>query len=182
MTSWLFYKLLSYLAGIDFDGDSGNFRILARKVVVNFRRMGEQLRFFGGLVHWMGFPTSSIEVEHAGRFQGKTTYTFSKLWKLAIETIIAYSDKPLRLAVRCGFLMAFFSLCYGSYVLGNALIYGSPVLGWNSLIVSLYFIGGIIIGVLGIIGIYLGKAFDETKKRPLYIVRAATFDDSTFVH
>lgn len=177
ITSWLFYRVFSYLADIEYDGSSGNFRIMSRKVVVNFRRMREQLRFFGGLVQWMGFPTGSIEVEHAGRFAGDTTYTFSRLWRLAIETIIAYSDKPLRLAIRLGFLMAFISFCYGIYILGHALLYGSPVLGWSSLIVSLYFIGGIIISILGIMGIYLGKTFDESKKRPLYIIRKSTFSD-----
>lgn len=178
MTSWLFYRIFSYLADIDYDGESGNFRIMSRKVVTNFRRMGEQLRFFGGLVQWMGFPTASIEVEHAGRLEGKSTYTFAKLWKLASETIIAHSDKPLRLAVRFGFLMAFFSFLYGMYILGRALFYGSPVPGWNSLFVSLYFIGGIIIAILGVMGIYLGKTFDETKKRPLYIIRRTTFDET----
>jgi len=177
LTSWLFYKLFSYLADIEYDGQTGNFRIMSRKVAVNFQRMREQLRFFGGLVQWMGFPTASIEVEHAERFEGNTTYTFAKLWKLATETIIAYSDKPLRLAVRFGFLMAFLAFCYGVYILGHALFYGSAIPGWNSLIVSLYFIGGIIIAILGIMGIYLGKTFDESKKRPLYIVRRATFDE-----
>lgn len=178
-TSWLFYRIFSYLADIEYDGENGNFRIMSRKVVVNFRRMGEQLRFFGGLVQWMGFPTASIEVEHAERFAGKSTYTFAKLWKLASETIIAHSDKPLRLAVRFGFLMALFSFFYGAYILGRALFYSSPIPGWSSLIVSLYFIGGIIIGILGILGIYLGKTFDESKKRPLYIIRRATFDEPT---
>jgi dolichol-phosphate mannosyltransferase len=181
ITSWLFYKIFSYLADIEYDGESGNFRIMSRTVVANFRRMGERLRFFGGLVQWMGFPTSSIEVEHAERFEGKSTYTFAKLWRLAAETIIAYSDKPLRLAVRLGFLMAFLSFCYGTYILGHALFYGSSIPGWNSLIVSLYFIGGIIIAILGIIGIYLGKTFDESKKRPLYIIRRATFDEPSSV-
>lgn len=177
VTSWLFYKLFSYLADIDYDAQTGNFRIMSRKVVTNFLRMREQLRFFGGLVQWMGFPTASIEVEHAERFEGNSTYTFAKLWKLAADTIIAYSDKPLRLAVRFGFMMAFLAFCYGMFILGHALFYGSPIPGWNSLIVSLYFIGGIIISILGIIGIYLGKTFDESKKRPLYIVRRATFDE-----
>lgn len=178
-TSWLFYKLFSYLADIEYDGQTGNFRIMSRAVTENFRLMREQLRFFGGLVQWLGFPTASIEVEHAERFEGNSTYTFAKLWKLAVETIIAYSDKPLRLAVRFGFLMAFLAFCYGLYILSHALFYGSPIPGWNSLIVSLYFIGGIIIAILGIIGIYLGKTFDESKKRPLYIVRRATYDERT---
>jgi glycosyltransferase involved in cell wall biosynthesis len=177
MTSLLFYKFFSYLADIEYDGASGNFRIMSRKVVTSFRRMGEQLRFFGGLVQWLGFPTASIEVEHAERFEGNSTYTFSKLWKLATETIIAYSDKPLRIGVRFGFGMAALAFCYGMYILLRAWTYGSPIPGWNSLIVSLYFIGGIIIAMLGIIGIYLGKAFDESKKRPLYIVRRTTFSE-----
>lgn len=178
MGSWLFYKIFSYLADIEYDGDSGNFRIMSRKVVENFSLMGEQLRFFGGLVQWIGFPTSSIEVEHAKRYDGKSTYTLAKLWKLATDTIIAYSDKPLRLAVRIGFVMAFFSFCYGAYIFSRALFYGSSVPGWTSMIVSLYFIGGIIIGILGILGVYLGKTFDESKKRPLYIIRRATFDET----
>jgi polyisoprenyl-phosphate glycosyltransferase len=179
VTSQFFYKVFSYLADIEYDAQTGNFRIMSRKVVKNLRTMREQLRFFGGLVQWLGFPTASIEVEHAERHQGNSTYTFAKLWKLASETIIAYSDKPLRLAVRFGFLMAFLAFCYGMYILGHALFYGSPIPGWNSLIVSLYFIGGVIIAILGIIGIYLGKTFDESKKRPLYIVRRATFDEHT---
>ena len=177
ITSWLFYKIFSYLADIEYDGASGNFRIISRKVVASFRRMGEQLRFFGGLVQWLGFPTTSIEVEHAERSEGNSTYTFAKLWKLATETIIAYSDKPLRIGVRFGFGMAGLAFSYGLYILLRAWLYGSPIPGWNSLIVSLYFIGGITIAMLGIIGIYLGKAFDESKKRPLYIVRRSTFDE-----
>ena len=172
--SWLFYRIFSYLADIKYDGDSGNFRIMSRAVVKNFTRMREQLRFFGGQVQWMGFPTTGIQVRHQQRIDGKSTYTFAKLWKLAADTIIAYSDKPLRLAARGGLGMALVAFVLGSYILIRALISGSPVPGWSSLIVSLYFIGGLIIGLLGVLGIYLGKAFDESKKRPLYIVRRAT--------
>jgi glycosyltransferase involved in cell wall biosynthesis len=174
--SWLFYKIFSYLADIKYDGASGNFRIMSRKVVINFRRIGEQLRFLGGLVQWMGFPTASIEVEHSERYAGKSTYTFSKLRKLAFETIIAHSDKPLRLAARFGFFMATFSFFYGAYILYKAFFHGSTIEGWASLIVSFYFIGGIIISILGILGVYLGKTFDESKKRPLYIISRTTFD------
>ena len=103
MASRLFYKLFSYLSDIDYDGSCGNFRIMSRKVVVSFCTMTEQLRFFGALVQWMGFPSASIEVVHDKRFEGKSAYNFAKLWKLASEAVIAYSDKPLRLAVRFGF-------------------------------------------------------------------------------
>ena len=177
ITSRVFYRVLSYLADMEYDGESGNFRIMSRKVVDSFCMMREQLRFFGGQVQWMGFPVASIEVEHAERFAGKSTYTFSKLWKLATDTVIAYSDKPLRLAVGVGFFMALASFLYGAYIVVRALVDEIDIPGWSSLIVSLYFIGGVIISILGVIGIYLGKTFDETKKRPLYIVRRATFDD-----
>src|SRR3990167_11207730 len=173
-TSWLFYKVFSYLADFDYDGDSGNFRIISREVVDNLCQMREQLRFFGALVHWMGFSTTGIEVEHAERLQGKSTYTFSKLWDLAMETIIAYSDKPLRLAVKLGFSMAFLSFFYGAYLLGSTVLHGTVVPGWSSLMVSMFFIGGVIISIQGIVGIYVGKTFDETKKRPLYVVGRKT--------
>jgi dolichol-phosphate mannosyltransferase len=176
-TSWMFYKVFNYFSGMHYDGQVGNFRIISRRVVATFRTMREQLRFFGGLVEWMGFPSGSIEVTHADRFSGGTTYTFRKLWKLAIEAILSYSDKPLRLAVKLGFFMSVTSFLYGGYIFTRSLLYGSAVLGWSSMIVSLYFIGGVIIAVLGITGIYIAKIFDETKKRPLYIIRRTTFDD-----
>jgi glycosyltransferase involved in cell wall biosynthesis len=174
--SSLYYKVFSYLADIKYDGQSGNFRIISRKVVAALNQMNEQLRFFGGLVQWCGYPTASIEVEHAERFEGNSSYTFTKLWKLGIETIIAYSDKPLRLTIRAGFLMAFVSFCFGAYLLLHSWLFGSSVMGWSSLIVSLYFLGGLTLGVLGVIGIYLGKVFDEVKRRPLYLIRQTTFD------
>jgi len=176
LASWLFYRLFSWLADIDYDSQTGNFRIVSRKVVASFCQMREQLRFFGGQVKWMGFPTAAIEVRHDERYAGPSTYTAAKLWRLAAETIVAYSDKPLRLSVRFGFVLALLAFCYGIYIIVRALLYGSPITGWSSLIASIYFIGGIIIAILGVIGIYLGKAFDEAKKRPLYIVMHTTFD------
>ena len=180
--SWLFYRLFSWLADIDYDGSSGNFRVISRKVVAAFRQMREQLRFFGGQVKWMGFPTASIVVRHDERYAGPSTYTLAKLLRLATETIVAYSDKPLRLSVRFGFALAAIAFCFGIYIVVHAVLYGSPIVGWASLIVSFYFIGGVIIAILGMIGIYLGKTFDEAKKRPLYIVMHTTFDGGRGTH
>ncbi|HKA42648.1 MAG TPA: glycosyltransferase family 2 protein [Burkholderiales bacterium] len=173
--SWAFYRVFSYLADFEYDGETGNFRIISRKVVASCRGMREQLRFFGGLVKWMGFPTTTIAVQHDARYAGRSTYTFKKLRTLAVDTVIAYSDKPLRLSIRFGFLMSLAAFAGGIYILAVALLYGSPVVGWPSLFVSLYFLAGIIISILGVMGIYLGKTFDEVKKRPLYIVSKATF-------
>ncbi len=176
LKSWLFYKVFNYLSDMNYDGQTGNFRIVSRKVVNAYRTMRERLRFFGGLVAWLGFPTASIDVQHDERFAGQTSYTFRKLWKLATETIIAYSDKPLRLSIRFGFVISAMAFTYGGYIIYRALVHDAPIMGWSSMIVSLYFLGGIVISILGILGIYLGKAFDETKGRPLYIVRRSTFD------
>lgn len=170
LTSWAYYKIFNYFTETNYDSQVGNFRIISRKVVESFRLFRENLRFFGGIVDWMGFPTASIDVRHDERYAGSSSYTVRKLFKLAADIIIAYSDKPLRLSVQLGFTMAFFAFLYGAYILGRAFLYGSAVMGWSSLIVSLYFIGGIIIVNLGIIGIYLGKTFVEAKKRPLYVV------------
>lgn len=179
LTSWLFYKAFNYLADMNYDGETGNFRIVSRKVVNSYRTMRERLRFFGGLVAWMGFPTASVEVQHDERFAGQTSYTFRKLWKLASETIIAYSDKPLRLSIRFGFVISALAFAYGGYIIYRALVHDAPIMGWSSMIVSLYFLGGIVISILGILGVYLGKAFDETKGRPLYIINHTTFDDAS---
>lgn len=172
--SWAFYRIFSYFLDLDYDGQAGNFRIISKKVVLNFRQMRENLRFFGGLITWMGFKTAMVDVQHAKGHNEKSTYTFKKLWTLATNAIIAYSDKPLRLSIQLGFLMSFFAFVYGTYIVIRASIYHVPVQGWSSLIVSLYFLGGIIIAILGIIGIYLGKTFDEVKKRPLYILAETT--------
>jgi dolichol-phosphate mannosyltransferase len=171
VTSLLYNKIFNYLTDIRYDEQVGNFRIISRNVVLNFRTLREQLRFFGGLVEWMGFPTTSVAVRHGERFAGKSSYSFRKLWRLATDAIISFSYKPLRLSIKIGFLLAFISFLFGIYVIVRAILYGTPVLGWSSLIVSLYFLGGVIIFNLGIIGIYIGKNLDESKKRPLYVVR-----------
>jgi len=141
------------------------------RVAANYRTMRENLRLFGALITWMGFKTGYVRVAHGERFEGQSTYTLRKLFKLAFETIIAYSDKPLRLAVQFGALISFLAFVVGLYVLGKGLFEGRSVAGWSSVMVSLSFLGGIIIAILGIIGVYLGKIYEETKQRPLYLVR-----------
>jgi dolichol-phosphate mannosyltransferase len=171
LSSWFFFKIFNYLSDMNYDGRVGNFSITSRKVIDNLRHMREKLRLFGGLVKWMGFPSVSIDVEHDKSHLGGSTYTWGKLLSLAFNIIVAYSDEPLRLMIQCGFIMSFGSFLIGLYIIFRRIYFGISVAGWGSLIVSLYFIGGIIIGFLGIIGIYVGKTFDETKKRPLYFIQ-----------
>jgi len=169
-TSRAFYRVFSWLAGIPLDEEVGNFRIISRKVADGFRSMRESTRFFGGMVAWMGFPTAAIDVQHAARSEGKSTYTYRKLMALALNIIVAYSDRPLWLSVRLGFTVSVLSMFGGVWVVYRALRHGIPIMGWASLMVSLYFLGGVIISLLGIIGIYLAKVFDGVKARPIYIV------------
>ncbi|MDQ6991890.1 MAG: glycosyltransferase family 2 protein [Mariprofundus sp.] len=175
LSSRLFYRLFNYLTDMDYDPSVGNFRIMSAKVVQHCCQIRECLRFLPGMVNWLGFSAAKIEVEHASRFAGESTYTFKQLLKLGTDTIIAYSDKPLRISIRFGFSIAMASFLAGIALLIYSAFFNIPIMGWSSLIISLYFLGGIIIGNLGIIGIYLGKTFDETKKRPLYIINHKTF-------
>lgn len=176
LSSHFFHRIFNYFLELNYNIGEGNFRIISRKVVNYCREMREQLRFFTTQIAWMGFTTAEVEVIHAERYAGKSSYNFKKLVKLATEAIIAYSDKPLKLAIKLGFSISTVAFIFGFYVVCRALIYGKTVLGWSSLIASIYFIGGIIIAYLGVLGVYLGKTFDETKKRPLYIVRETTED------
>ena len=175
-TARVFYWLFSYLADLKYDHRAGNFRIMSRKAVKSFRLFKEELRFFGALVNWMGFETAYVDVQHAVRYEGKSTYTYRKLYELAVDTILAYSDKPLKLAVKLGFCVTALSFAYGTYIVFKALVYGIPISGWASLIVSIYFLGGVTIAILGVIGVYLGKTFDQTKGRPLYLVDKTTLN------
>lgn len=168
--SWLFYRLFNYLTGMEYDSRVGNFRILSRRVVAGAREMREQLRFLGGMVAWLGFPTTSVEVVHGERFAGRGAYNWRRLWRLAQDIVVAYSDKPLRLAVRLGFVISLLALAYGLYIVVRSLAHRVPVPGWSSLIASIYFLSGIIILLLGVVGVYLGRTFAEAKRRPLYIV------------
>lgn len=169
-TSFLFAKIFSWLSGMKYDPEVANFRIISRKVIDAYCSMGEKLRFFGGHLQWLGFPTAYVDVEHSARREGRSSYTLRKLINLAVDAIVAYSDKPLRLSIKTGFAMACFSFFFALYLGYRKFVLDIPVEGWTSIMVSVWFLGGLIIANLGIIGIYLGKVFDETKKRPLYVI------------
>jgi dolichol-phosphate mannosyltransferase len=177
VTSRLFYATFRYLTDLEYDGSVGNFRIISRQVADAFSEFREQLRFFGGIVTWLGYRTTAIDVQHDPRFAGETTYTWSKLARLAVKTIVAYSDKPLRIAIQFGFLLALLALLAGGYVFVRALVVGTAVSGWASLMVSMFFLSGVMLGFMGVLGLYLGRVFEEVKRRPLYVVRERTFDE-----
>ncbi len=168
--SLIFYKVFNYLTDMNCDPQVGVYRIVSKKVVENFRLIRENSRYFYGLVQWMGFPSTTVDIVHGERLEGKSTYSFSKLFSLAIETIISFSDKPLRAVAVLGLIMSTIAFVCGTCIFIRAAFLGSPVTGWASLFVSLYFLCGIIITILGMIGVYLGKTFSEVKKRPIYVI------------
>ena len=174
--SKLFWLSLSWLAGTDFDPKVGNFRIMSKHVVKSFRCYREQLRLLGGITTLMGFTTARILVKRGQRFAGETSYSALKLLNIAIDITMAYSDKPLKISAVAGFVMAGISIIIGIIIFLLKLFGMIDITGWASVMISLYLIGGLIIANLGVIGYYLSKTFDETKRRPLYIVEAMTRD------
>lgn len=135
-TSVVFAKTFSWLSGMKYDPEVANFRIISRKVIDAYCSMGEKLRFFGGHLEWLGFSAAYIDVEHGARHEGKSSYTLRKLINLAVDTIVAYSDKPLRLSIKTGFTMACFSFLYALYLGYRKLVLAIPVEGWTSIMVS----------------------------------------------
>lgn len=165
-----FHILFEWLSGLSYDGRVANFRIIGRPVIDAYRGMHEASRSVGAQIQWMGFKTSVVNVRQEARFDGGSSYSVRKLLSLAVDTIVSYSNKPLRYVIGIGMSMAFIAIAISVWFLVRALFWGVPVPGWASLIVSLWFIGGVIVANLGVIGIYVGKIYNETKSRPLYII------------
>jgi polyisoprenyl-phosphate glycosyltransferase len=174
-TSKMFYKVFSYLSGIEQDGTIANFGIYSRKVINSINSMRESMRAFSPMARWVGFKKTAINVTHAERFEGNTSYNWNKLINLALDIAIAYSDKPLKLAIKLGFSISLFSLLYAIY---NVFAYMTGIItvnGYASIIVSIWFLSGLIIFILGIVGLYIGKTFEGMKQRPLYLIDERTF-------
>ncbi|NOT90117.1 glycosyltransferase family 2 protein [Ferruginibacter sp.] len=168
--SRIFYKLFSYLTGIKYDGKIGNFGIYSMKVIDTLKRMKEPLRAFSPMVRWVGFSKAFIDVEHSERYKGKSTYNYGKIITLASDIILSYSDKPLRLIVRLGFLISCISFFVGIYYFIQYLAGRIFVSGYTSIIISIWFLGGLMILNLGVLGLYISKIFTGIKDRPLYII------------
>ena len=184
LRQWLsrkFWGGLSWMAGIEFDPKIGNFRIMSKDVVDGFKCYREQLRFLGGILSLMGFNTAYVSMPRADRFSGRSSYNFRKLMATAIDIVMAYSDKPLKISVTLGLIMAALSIMTGVVVFALSVANVIEVPGWASVMVSLYLIGGLIIANLGVIGYYLGRTYDEAKRRPLYMIDKVTFDNRKHV-
>lgn len=169
-------KVYDYLTENKSDPTVANFGVYNRKVINAYLQMREQNRTLQIFIRWLGFRTASVNIEHAPRLEGKSGYTFMSLMRMAMRNIIAQSNKPLKISIKFGFTMAFLSLVYALFITARYFLHDIAVPGWTSVIVSIYFIGGLIFANLGILGLYIGKVFDETKSRPLYVVREVTYE------
>lgn len=166
----LFYIILRILSGIEFDSKQANFSIINKKVVEAFRNFPEHARFYGSTLKWLGFKRSEVYADHGVRFSGKPAYSLKKRIKLASDIIIAFSERPLKLAIGLGVLISTFSTIIAIWLVYGKFNWGFSVTGWTSLMFSIFFLSGILFVILGIHGIYLGRLFQEVKNRPLYIV------------
>lgn len=177
-TSKMFYTFFRLLSGVQLDWSTGNFRIFSNTVADGFRSMREQLRFVPASFEWMGFETAFVELPHYPRGEGQSSYSIRKLVRLAVNTIIAHSHIPLNIVAFLGFAMSFITFIVALIYFSRGLILGTPVVGWTSLFVTLLFVSSFQIALMGVLGIYIGKTFDEAKRRPLYIVReTVNFDN-----
>jgi len=165
-----FYKLLTLLSGIKWDSRQANFSIISRKVVEAFKEFPENARFYGSTIKWLGFNTTFIEAQHGTRYMGKPSYTFRKRIKLALDIIIAFSERPLRFAIGLGIVMSAASLISFLIIIFSSYTNITDEILFPTLISVLFLLFGIIFIILGIIGTYLGRVFTEVKKRPLYII------------
>jgi glycosyltransferase involved in cell wall biosynthesis len=176
--SWLkrvtaagFYRVMQSLGGrVQLPQDTGDFRLMSRRSLDALLQLREQHRFMKGLFAWVGFPSVAVPYDRAPRAAGTTKWNWWKLWNLSLEGITSFTVGPLKIASYMGLGIAFISAVYIVQLLLRTLLFGNPVAGYPSLMAAVLFLGGVQMMMLGIIGEYLGRVFNETKGRPLYIV------------
>lgn len=169
ITAKYFYRIINRLSDIEIPLDTGDFRLMDRKALNHFLKMREVYRFVRGMVAWVGFKQTYVLYDRESRAAGRTKYPLKQMLKLASNAILAFSNVPLKLATWLGFatsLVAFLGILYALY----SRFFGTYEPGWTTLMLAVLMIGGIILMVLGIIGSYLGRIYNEVKGRPLYIV------------
>lgn len=169
-TSNMFYNLINNLSDIELEQGTADFRLMDKKVVEVFRAFKETDLFMRGLVKWMGFQQVGIEYDPAQRVKGKSKYTLKKMIRFALQGITSFSTRPLYIAAYLGFVFSLLSLLYIPYIIFSY-YFGHAINGWASMIATMAFFGGLQLMILGIIGMYLGKLFMQSKQRPHYIIR-----------
>jgi glycosyltransferase involved in cell wall biosynthesis len=170
LSSRIFYGTLAWLTGTKHDPAIANFGIYSSKVIKAINSMPESIRYFPTMVRWVGFRSATLDVEHAARPEGKTSYNLRRLLNLALDICLAYSDKPLRIVVGTGFTISLVGFVFAAGTVVQALRGEILVLGYASLIVSLWLLSGLMIFIIGVVGLYVGKCFEGVKRRPPFII------------
>ncbi|MEN6431745.1 MAG: glycosyltransferase family 2 protein [Smithella sp.] len=170
LSSKIFSLIYNYLGDIQVDNSTANFSVASQKVIECIRRFKERNRAYPIFLKHVGFKTGFVDVDHAPRFAGESSYTLSTLIDFAIQCIVSQSNKPLKISIKFGFFLSVISMLYGAYIIMRYAFFSIAVPGWTSIIVLISFFSGLIFANLGILGLYLGKVFDEVKQRPLYYV------------
>ena len=172
ITAKLFYRLLRKMSDVKIPVDTGDFRLISREVNEVLKNMKENNRYIRGLVSWAGFPQTGIEYVREGRFAGETQYTLKKLLKFSLDGLTSFSKKPLEIATLLGFTMSGAAFLFALYVIVAKLVFNSHIeKGWSSIAVLIMLVGGIQMIMLGVVGEYIARIYDEAKGRPLYVVK-----------
>ena len=178
-SSRLFWRVFDYLAGTETDASTGNFGVYSRHLINNYLGFKDHYRIFPLLIKWQGFNIGYVDIDHAERPYGKTAYTYRQLINGGMDVIVSHSNRPLKLSIKFGFLLATFSFTYLSWLVVRKLFLDVPM-GWTSIMVSIFFIGGLLFANLGLIGLYIGKIYDEVKNRPIFLVKDVTGQSQLF--
>jgi glycosyltransferase involved in cell wall biosynthesis len=170
-TAYLFYRVIGSLSRVSIPRDTGDYRLLSRRAVDAVIELREQHRFMKGLFAWIGFAQKEVPYERQIRHDGTTKWNMRSLWNFAMEGITSFTILPLKIASYIGFLTAVGAFIFGLFMILDTLLFGNPVQGYPSLMVVMLFLGGVQLMAIGVIGEYLGRMFDETKGRPLYLLK-----------
>lgn len=177
-TSKAFYRFLRKMTDVDIPVDTGDFRLIDRKVCDALKHINEKNRYIRGLISWLGFKQSAVEFSRDKRFAGETKYPLKKMLRFAFDAITSFSYKPLKLASYAGMFLSLFSFIYLLIVLYQRVFTNKAIQGWASTMAVSLFFNGIVLLILGIIGEYIGRIYDEAKGRPLYVIRQTkNFED-----
>lgn len=174
-TARAFYRAMGGIGRVRIPENAGDFRLLSRKAVAAVVTMREQHRFMKGVFAWIGFPTKAIPYDVAPRMNGASKFNLWKLWNFSIEGLTSHTLAPLKASTYLGLAVAFLALIYGAYIIGETIVLGNPVPGYPTLVTLMLFLGGVQLIVLGVMGEYLGRVFNETKHRPLYFANEVAF-------
>jgi glycosyltransferase involved in cell wall biosynthesis len=179
-TSFGFYRVINKISPVAIPSDTGDFRLISKPVLEALKRLPERRRFMKGLFAWVGFRTATVSYNRDPRFSGKTKWNYWKLWNFAMEGITSFSHIPLQWASYLGFFVSLLAFLYAIVLIFRTMIYGNPVKGYPSLMVTLLFLGGVQLMALGVIGEYMGRTYEESKQRPIYLIRQKWGFSGTF--